>query len=543
MSGSRCLNGNVCCNRNQRACWRKKPAESRPQPGLAAPPNRRFGLSVILLLAAVVPLRAAIEGPLRVESGVLTGTTDLSSGVSAYKGIPFAAPPVGALRWRAPEPPAKWEGVRQATKFSAVCMQTPYAEGSPYRTQAEPLSEDCLYLNIWTAAHSAAERRPVMVWIYGGALTRGSASLPPYNGAELAKKGVVLVSFNYRLGVFGFFAHPELTAESAHHSSGNYGFLDQIAALQWVQRNIAQFGGDPNRVTIFGESAGSWSVNLLVASPLAKGLFQRAIGESGANFAPMAKLADMEAGGLRAAKSLGADSLAALRTKPAEEILRANGEAAANVDGWVLPAEVRAIFAAGKQNDVPILIGSNADEGTAFASRVSTMAALEASARRYGDRAGAFLKLYPADSDEQARAAQAAAIRDQFFGWEMRTWARMQTKTGKSKTNLYYFGRVPPGPGSEFLGAYHSAEIVYAFHNLDITSRPWDEVDRKLGDVISSYWVTFAATGDPNGKGLPAWRVYSAQSERVMGLGNRIEPLDIPHKAALDFFDEWFAPR
>jgi para-nitrobenzyl esterase len=505
------------------------------------------------LLAAVVPLSAAIEGPVRVESGMLAGIIDATSDVSVFKGIPFAAPPVGALRWRAPEPPAKWQSVRQATKFSAACMQNPYAEGSPYRTAAEPMSEDCLYLNVWTGAKSANERRPVMVWIYGGALTRGSASLPTYDGAELAKKGVVLVSFNYRLGVFGFFAHPELTAESAHHSSGshssgdhssgNYGFLDQIAALQWVQRNIAQFGGDPNRVTIFGESAGSWSVNLLVASPLAKGLFQGAIGESGANFAPMAKLADIEKAGAGIAKSLGADSLAALRTKSAEEILRANGESTANVDGWVLPVEVRAIFAAGQQNDVPVLIGSNADEGTAFSSSVRTMAALQAVSRRYGDQAGAFLKLYPADSDEQAQAAQAAAIRDQYFGWEMRTWARLQSKTGKSKTYLYYFSRVPPGPGSELLGAYHSAEIAYAFHNLGISKRPWEEADRKLADAMSSYWVNFATTGDPNGKGLPAWPVYDSQSERAMGLGNRIEPLDIPHKAALDFFDEWFARR
>jgi len=500
-------------------------------------------MGLIGLLAAVVPLSAAIDGPIRVDSGLLAGTTDATPGVSAFKGIPFAAPPVGALRWRAPEQPAKWEGVRQAAKFSAACMQTPYAEGSPYRTQAEPMSEDCLYLNVWTAAKSASERRPVMVWIYGGALTRGSASLPTYDGAELAKKGVVLVSFNYRLGVFGFFAHPELTAESAHHSSGNYGFLDQIAALQWVQRNIAQFGGDPNRVTIFGESAGSWSVNLLVASPLAKGLFQRAIGESGANFSPMAKLADIEKAGAGVTRSLGADSLAALRTKTAEEILRANGESAANVDGWVLPAEVRAIFAAGKQNDVPVLIGSNADEGTAFTSRTLTLAALQNSARRYGDRADAFLKLYPADSDAQAQAAQAAAIGDQFFGWEMRTWARLQAKTGKSKTYLYYFSRVPPGRNSELLGAYHSAEIAYAFHNLGITNRPWEEADRKLADVMSSYWVNFAANGDPNGKGLPAWPVYDGRSERAMGLGNRIEPMDIPHKAALDFFDGWFAQR
>jgi para-nitrobenzyl esterase len=491
----------------------------------------------------VARLNAAVEGPVRVEGGVVAGATDANSGVAVFKGIPFAAPPVGGLRWRAPEPAVKWEGVRQATKFSATCMQTPYAEGSPYRTPAQPGSEDCLYLNVWTAAKSASERRPVMVWIYGGALTRGAASLPSYDGAELARKGVVLVSFNYRLGIFGFFAHPELTAESAHHSSGNYGFLDQIAALKWVQRNIAQFGGDPNQVTIFGESAGSWSVNLLVATPLAKGLFHRAIGESGANFAPMPKLADMEQAGVKVAKSIDAESLATLRAKSADELLRAGREATANVDGWILPADVYAIFAAGKQNDVPTLIGSNADEGTAFTPASLTLGVFRTAAGRYGAKAGAFLRFYPADSDAQAWASQAAAIRDQVFGWEMRTWARLQAKTGKSKTYAYYFSRVPPGPRSELLGAYHSAEIVYAFHNLGASNRPWEETDRKLAEVMSSYWVNFATTGDPNGKGLPAWPVYDLQSERAMGLGDRIEAVEIPNKPGLDFFDEWFAQQ
>ena len=488
--------------------------------------------------AAIFALGAcAARADVHIAQGDLPGVT--AGGVESFKGIPFAAPPVGDLRWRPPGPGPSWTGVKTADAFGPICMQ-----GRRGFFAQSPMSEDCLTLNVWRPAGAKpGARLPVMVWIYGGAFVQGSSATPFYDGAHFAEKGVVLVSFNYRLGVFGFFAHPELTAESAHHSSGNYGFLDQIAALQWVQRNIAQFGGDPNRVTIFGESAGSWSVNLLVASPLAKGLFQAAIGESGANFSPMAKLADIEKAGAGVTRSLGVDSLAALRTKTAEEMLRANGESAANVDGWVLPAEVRAIFAAGKQNDVPVLIGSNADEGTAFTSRTLTMAALHNSARRYGDGADAFLKLYPADSDAQAQAAQAAAIGDQFFGWEMRTWARLQAKTGKSKTYLYYFSRVPPGRNSELLGAYHSAEIAYAFHNLGITNRPWEEADRKLADVMSSYWVNFATTGDPNGKGLPAWPVYDGRSERAMGLGNRIEPMDIPHKAALDFFDGWFAQR
>ena len=243
-------------------------------------------LRLITLFFAALPLAAALHQPVRVENGLLSGVAASNSAVTVFKGIPFAAPPLGNLRWRPPQPASKWKGVRQASQFSAACLQTPYPAGSLYRLPPEPLSEDCLYLNVWTAANSPSERRPVMVWIHGGGLTRGSGSARNYDGEELARKGVVLVTINYRLGVFGFLAHPELTGESAHHSSGNYGFLDQLAALQWVRRNIARFGGDPSRVTIFGESAGSWSVNLLMATPLAKGLFQRAIGESGGDFEP-----------------------------------------------------------------------------------------------------------------------------------------------------------------------------------------------------------------------------------------------------------------
>jgi para-nitrobenzyl esterase len=504
-------------------------------------------LALIVLFTAVWRLAAAIHGPVRVESGLLSGIAGSNSEVTVFRGIPFAAPPLGDLRWRPPRPPAKWEGVRQAGQFSAACMQTPYAEGSLYRAAPEPVSEDCLCLNVWTAANSANERRPVMVWVHGGGLTRGSGSAPTYDGEELARKGVVLVTVNYRLGVFGFLAHPELTRESVHNSSGNYGFLDQIAALEWVHRNIARFGGDPNRVTIFGESAGSWSVNLLMATPLAKGLFQRAIGESGANFAPLQKLSATEQAGVKLAGAIGADSLAALRAKPPADILKAPGTSSGtvflgNVDGWVLPEDIYAIFAAGRQNDVPVLIGSNADEGTPFAPPLVTAELFrEQVKRRFGDRADAYLKLYPAGSDEEARASTAATIRDQTFGWEMRTWARIETRTGKSKVYLYYFSRVPPGPAGARYGAYHGSEISYVFHNLSRSNRPWEPVDRILSDTLSSYWVNFATTGDPNGQGLPKWPVYEEKADLVMELGNQIEPRPQPHRAALDFFDAWFA--
>ncbi len=414
-------------------------------------------------------------------------------------------------------------------------MQNPYPEGSPYRSAAEPVSEDCLYLNIWTGAQSAKEHRPVMVWIHGGALTRGSGATPAYDGEALAKKGVVLVTINYRLGVFGFFAHPELTKESDRNSSGNYGILDQIAALEWVQKNIASFGGDPKRVTIFGESAGSWSVNALTASPLAHGLFQRAIGESGASFAPLPTLADAEKAGQRVAQKLGVDSIAAMRAKPAAEVMKAGGEQArANVDGWMLPQQVAAIYAAGKQNDVPLLIGSNADEGTAFTPAVVKPEQFKALAKsRFGDMADAYLKIYPAGSDEEAHASSAAAIRDQTFGWEMRTWARMQTKTGKSKVYVYYFSRVPPGPFGAKLGAYHASEITYVFDN----QKSQAEADKALTEAMSSYWVNFAATGDPNRKGMLKWPSYNLKTDLAMGFGDRIATTEVPHKEALDFID------
>ena len=505
-------------------------------------------LRPIALLFAVLPLAAALHQPVRVESGRLSGIATPNA-VTVFKGIPFAAPPLGDLRWRPPRPAAKWKGVRQAARFSAACMQTPYPAGSLYHLAPEPIGEDCLYLNVWTAADSARERRPVMVWIHGGGLTRGSGSARNYDGEELARKGVVLVTINYRLGVFGFLAHPGLTGESSHRSSGNYGFLDQLAALEWVRRNIAAFGGDPQRVTIFGESAGSWSVNLLMATPLAKGLFQRAIGESGGDFEPLQKLSAAEQAGAQLARSLGADSPAALRAKSAADLLAAPGPFGGatflgNVDGWLLPDDVYALFAAGKQNDVPLLVGSNADEGTAFAPpAISAEVFRQQVSRRFGGRAGAFLELYPAGSAEEARASVAAVTRDQTFGWEMRTWARLQTRTGKSKAYLYYFSRVPPGLAGAVYGAYHASEIVYVFHNLGLSDRPWEPVDRTLSDALSSYWVNFAATGDPNGRDLPQWPPYDERADLVMALGNQIEVRPAPHTPALDFFDAGYPPN
>jgi para-nitrobenzyl esterase len=501
-----------------------------------------------LIIWVVTPLMATIQEPVRTEGGLVTGIAGVNAEVRIFKGIPYATPPVGDLRWRAPKPAPKWNGVRKAEQFGRTCMQ-----GGATSTPGSH-SEDCLYLNVYTAAKSDRARLPVMVWIHGGGLRTGAGS--DYDGEELARKGVVVVTINYRLGVFGFFAHPELTKESDRNASGNYGLQDQIAALEWVQKNIAAFGGDAKRVTIFGESAGSWSVSYLMASPLAKGLFQRAIGESGAEFDPARKLTDAEQLGAQFGQSVGANSLAALRAKSADELQKGDGFSGANVDGWLLPEEAYAIFAKGKQSDVPLLIGSNSDEGSMLTrNNQATLASFrEYVQRRYGPDTEAFLKVYPFHSDAEAQAVQSASMRDGTFGWEMRTWARMQTKTGKSKVFLYYFSRVPPGPDAASRGAFHTAEIAYVFNNIngksgyvepffrttDTTQRPWQDVDRKLADAMSSYWVTFATTGDPNRKDLPKWPAYRTGDDLVMGLGDQVAVEPIPHKDALDFMDAFF---
>lgn len=492
-------------------------------------------LAPLAFLILALPLAAT--DPLHIDTGLLSGVPGANPEVRVYKGIPYAAPPVGDRRWKRPQAPASWTGVRDAKEFSPVCMQTPYPETSPYYTPLGAVSEDCLYLNVWTAAKASRERRPVMVWIHGGGYTRGSGATPTYNGEYLASKGVVVVTINYRLGIFGFLAHSELTRESDVHSSGNYGLLDMIAALQWVQKNIAAFGGDPKRVTIFGESAGSSAVNFLMASPLAKGLFQRVIGESGANFSRRTTLADMEKTG----SQLG--SLAELRAKSSGDLLKTPGSFRPNVDGWFLPDDVSAIFAQGKQSDVPLIAGYNHDETRTLAplpADANAQTILDQAHKRYGDFASEFLKLYPAGSDDQAKESYYESSRDAGMGWEMRTWVRAENKTAKSPAYLYYFTRVPPGPNSERYRAYHAAEIQYVFGNLR-PARPWEDADRKVSAAMSSYWVNFATTGNPNGKGLPRWPSYDAKTDGSMEFGDTVGVKHNVNKSGLDFFDRFNA--
>ena len=507
------------------------------------------------LLAVGVFATAALKEPIRIEGGPITGTPTVqwSYGVRLYRGIPYAAPPVGTLRWRSPQPVVPWEGVKAADHFSQVCMQPATdTEGNAWREGLVPMSEDCLYLNVWTPAQSAAEKLPVMVFIHGGGNTRGAASENQYDGAYLAKKGVVFVSFNYRMNVFGFLAHPELTTESGHHSSGNYALLDQIAALQWIQRNIAAFGGDPNTVMIFGHSAGASNVCSLMASPLAKGLFHRALAQSGNNLSNRTTLAEAESGGLKFAEALHASSIDELRRKPAEEILSApRTRMGAIIDGWVLPEDVYSIFAAGKQNDVPLIVGTVADDAAGPSSAAVTAAEAQANAKKtFQDLADKYLSLYPARTDAEA-AKSAHAFRTNSALANARSWVRLEAKTAKSKVYWYYFTHVSPMPEglmwggrpARSWGAYHGSEIVYIFNAFPFEDWPWRPADLKLGDTVSSIWVNFVKTGSPNAPGLPEWPAFDPKADLLMNFGDTPKAQPAPYKAALDFIAEWTASQ
>ena len=496
--------------------------------------RRMFAFALAVPLALRSP---AAPDTVRIDGGRVAGTT--ADGVRRYKGLPFAAPPVGDLRWKPPQPVVAWTGVRAADAFSPECPQVPYPAGSAYASAPAPMNEDCLYLNVWTAANPG-EQRPVMVWIHGGAWTRGSASVGAYDGANLARKGVVLVTVNYRLGPLGFFAHPELSAESPQHASGNYAILDHVAALRWVQKNIAAFGGDPSRVTIFGVSAGSWSVNTLQATPLARGLFHRAIGESGSTFGRTATLADAEQGGVALGKALGAESLKALRAVPAEKLVAALAfRTEVNVDGWVLGDEVRNIFSETKHNLVPVLVGSNADEFTTLSNQAFFPKSMDGFGKlrdaQFPGMTGEFDAAYPVKSEADIAGVLLQVGRDQTFTLGMRTWARMATAGGQ-KAFLYQFTHVPPGPNPAW-GAYHASEIAYVFNNVH--SRPWaQELDTRLADQLSTYWINFATTGDPNGAGLPAWPAYDAATEPYLELGDVVQSKHHLLKAQLDFLEQ-----
>jgi para-nitrobenzyl esterase len=529
--------------------------------------SRSQSLKRALLLVIILPLIMMAGGSFalgqtKVEGGLVEGAAGADPSIRVYKGIPFAAPPVGDLRWQAPHPVVPWAGVRKATEFGARCMQSPIYPDMIFRDQGP--SEDCLYLNVWTPSKSAKERLPVMVWIYGGGFQAGSASEPRQDGEHLAKKGVIVVSLNYRLGVFGFFAHPELTKESGHNASGDYGLLDQVAALEWVKKNIAAFGGDPSKVTIFGESAGSFSVSALVASPLTKGLFQRAIGESGAFFSlgdgPLGQksLADAERSGAEFGASIGAKSVAELRAKSAADVLQAATKAggfrfAPNTDGYFLPEDVPAIYAQGKQNHVDLLAGWNHDEVRAFVilakQKPTAQSFSDQMRKRYKDNADAALKSYPATSDDVALESAATFASDSFIGYSTWKWIEMEYKTGNSTVYRYSFDKAPPVPAdyklngmpatAKDVGARHAGEIEYVFGALKSAPNvPWEPGDWKLSDVMMSYWSNFAKTGDPNGPGLVKWPRYDkGAGYEVLHLDLNVHAEPDSQRARFEFLD------
>jgi len=491
--------------------------------------------TLLLILINVCQFAVAVPVELNMPQGPIVGSAvEGAANITVFKGIPYAVPPVGQRRWTYAEAAPKWAGQRLAQQFGPNCIQASYSDTSFYFRPDFPTSEDCLYLNVWTGAEAVDEKRPVMVWIHGGALTRGGGSRAIYDGAALAKKGVVLVTINYRLGVFGYFAHSQLSAENAASGnqgvSGNYATTDQVQGLKWVQDNIAAFGGDPNNVTIFGESAGSWSVNHLVATPLAKGLFHKAIGQSGDAMGAMANLKHEQDGvasaqetGEKFVQAVGVNTIAKLRQLTGEELLTASNQhrwqTAAIIDGWVIPDKISRIFSQGKQNTVPVIVGFNSDEGTTLGvlGRVpKDVAIYEKTVRaRYGSLASEYLQIYPATDLKQSTLD---SFRDGFFTWSMQTWA-MHTAKVNQPAYLYYFTHRPSGPQQKELGAYHSAEIRYAFNN--VPAGP--DYEKKMGELMSNYWVNFATTGNPNGaissaKNQTQWQPYTADNRHYIEL-------------------------
>jgi para-nitrobenzyl esterase len=468
--------------------------------------------------------------PVKVEEGFLQGS--LENGVMVYKGVPFAAPPVGDLRWRAPRPHASWEGVRKADKFSANPIQVMVKELGPWTSEYQPqgeISEDCLYLNIWTAAKSSNEKFPVMVYIPGGAFTGGSGNCPVYNGENLAKKGLVVVTINYRVGVIGFLAHHELTKESRDNSSGNYGLLDQVAALEWAKRNIAVFGGDPNRVTIMGQSAGAASVHYLTASPKAKGLFIRAIPQSGSNawIGPGENLQSAEQNGAKFVQAKAAASVTELRKMSAADLMTSTKEQfrfSPIVDGWFLPKTVDEIFEAGEQNDVATLTGWVADEGS-FSEDYGKISIAEFQKRvkqQSGVQADEILNLYPSSTESECSESQKMLSREMSM-ISMYMWATKRAKTSRTDVYTYIFIHQQPGATKERYQAFHSSELPYIFDNLKYAPRPWTKEDEKIAETMSKYWTNFIVSGDPNGKGLPNWTAFKETSKVTMELGDKME--------------------
>ena len=511
----------------------------------------RIMAPLVAVFFGVGSLGAQVQ--VKTEGGVVAGTPSADGKVMIFKGIPFAAPPVGKLRWKEPQPAAPWKGVRKATEFGARCMQARIYEDMVFR-DAGP-SEDCLYLNVWTPGISAKAKRPVMVWIYGGGFQAGATSEPRQDGEHLAHKGVVVVSMNYRLGICGFFSHPGLTAESEHHASGNYGLMDQAAALKWVHENIAAFGGDPDNVTIFGESAGSFSVSALMASPLSKGLIHAAIGESGAFFGDTLSAKRLEESERRDAvfaESLGMKSIGQLRAVSAEKMLEAARSAkddyrfGPNIDGYFMPASAYEIYAKGEQAHVPLLAGWNRDEGSYqefFKKEQVSQENYAAKIRqKFGEAAAEAMKLFPGDSEQEVKSSAGLLSTADFIAFGTWKWMEAHRQSGDAAVYRYEFDQVPPaseGHESEAGLAYHSAEIEYVFGNLDWKKISWRPEDYKLSEEMGTYWTNFARTGNPNGGDLAEWPKYGERDGySVMHLGASSRALPDKQREQFLFLDK-----
>jgi para-nitrobenzyl esterase len=513
--------------------------------------HRLTGLILVAAFGALVAPVSAEIVTAKVTGGTVQGV--VADGIGTFKGIPFAAPPTGKNRWRAPQPVEAWNGVRAADHFAPGCMQDPAM--MTFLGSDAGVSEDCLYVDVWTPAKTAGDRLPVMVWIYGGGFGAGATSSPTYDGARLAGLGVVEVNVAYRVGAFGFLAHPELSTESGT-GSGNYGLLDQIAALEWVKRNIAAFGGDPANVTIFGESAGGISVSMLAASPAAKGLFARAISESGGSFAPpqgpgdeaaglsVPTLARAQARGRRFLEQLGVSHIAEARALPAEKVREAQGPGLGGgfwpvVDGHVLLGDQYVLYEQGRFNDTPILIGTNSDEGASFVRGGTTPADFESMVRMgYGAGAAAILKAYPhATADEASQSARDLS-RDTTFAWSTWSWAALQSRHGGSDAYVYYFDhRTPQSPN----GAAHAAELGYVFRTLDARGGNPRPEDTATSELMSRYWTNFAKTGNPNGPGLPVWPAFTEPGQQAMVFDGASGARRIPNLEKLEALDAYFA--
>ncbi len=494
-------------------------------------------LGAMLAAIALVFVRpaAAQIGIVSVTGGRVEGVT--ADGVTSFKGIPFAAPPVGTLRWRAPQPVQPWAGIKQADHFAASCWQTLAPAGfgpwtHEYSVQG-PVSEDCLYLNVWTPARRRAHL-PVLFWIYGGGFIGGSGSVPIYNGSALASQGIVVVTVNYRLGVFGFMAHPALTREAHGAPPGNFGLQDLIAALRWLHRNASAFGGDPGKITIAGQSAGAIAVHDLIASPLASGLFARAIAESGLpSLAPAPSLARAERAGEAFARSHGATSLAQLRALAPERLAAGPATAALQfspiVDGVLLPESPEIARIAGPLNDTPILVGMNADEnsysptfGAASATALATLLR-----QTYGALAPVFEKLYPTNTADERAAAALEIPRDDGLA-SLYEWSRRRLSESHQPLYGYLYDHIEPGPQSARYRAFHSSEVPYVFGTLDAApERAFTDRDRTISRELSSYWVSFIKTGDPNVAGLPHWPRMRLPVPQLMQLGDTMRPRPI----------------